>query len=284
MTLNSLTVTGASTHYYVKFVAPKRMPDNAPDADPWQETLAMACGRSGRFCSECSGAKPPQFNGSQAPHAQTAQAKRISSARHGHRQIALVRCGEAGDNARCRTPITQKIEQPARELSSVNATARKGNEAVQIPGPVAAFCFHQRSCRQICSTCHAKKCYPTASGKCALSQCKHGAKSHRFRSPECRGVGIPMSEQVKFTVPTRYGDGIWRLCCWLWPVGYSGSAITSWRCTPRPSIPSSTTSPGLRYCGGFCPIPTPGGVPVEITSPGCRLMNWLKYDTTWATL
>ncbi len=25
------------------------------------------------------------------------------------------------------------------------------------------------------------------------------------------------------------------------------------------------------------------GVPVEMTSPGCRLMNWLRYDTRCAT-
>src|SRR5439155_12613087 len=44
---------------------------------------------------------------------------------------------------------------------------------------------------------------------------------------------------------------------------------------PRPSIPSSTTSPAFRYCGGFIPKPTPGGVPVLITSPGRRVMNSL---------
>ena len=54
------------------------------------------------------------------------------------------------------------------------------------------------------------------------------------------------------------------------------SAITFWRWTPRPSMPSSIRSPALRYCGGFCPMPTPGGVPVEMTSPGMRLMNWLR--------
>ena len=27
---------------------------------------------------------------------------------------------------------------------------------------------------------------------------------------------------------------------------------------------------------GLMPMPTPGGVPVVITSPGCRLMNWLR--------
>ena len=45
-------------------------------------------------------------------------------------------------------------------------------------------------------------------------------------------------------------------------------------CWPRPSMPSSTTSPSLRKTGGFMPRPTPGGVPVEMMSPGWRLMNW----------
>ena len=46
--------------------------------------------------------------------------------------------------------------------------------------------------------------------------------------------------------------------------------------SPSPSMPSSTTSPGLRKTGvGFKPRPTPGGVPVLMTSPGSRVMNWL---------
>lgn len=47
-------------------------------------------------------------------------------------------------------------------------------------------------------------------------------------------------------------------------------------CSPNPAMPKVTTSPPCRYCCGVCPIPTPGGVPVEITSPACRLMNWLQ--------
>ena len=41
-------------------------------------------------------------------------------------------------------------------------------------------------------------------------------------------------------------------------------------------MPSSITSPAFRNVGGFIPMPTPGGVPVEMMSPGCRLMNWLR--------
>ena len=38
-------------------------------------------------------------------------------------------------------------------------------------------------------------------------------------------------------------------------------------------MPSVMTSPALRYCGvGFMPMPTPGGVPVVMTSPGSSVM------------
>src|SRR5690606_5634799 len=54
------------------------------------------------------------------------------------------------------------------------------------------------------------------------------------------------------------------------------SARTCWRWLPGPSIPNSMTSPAFRYTGGFMPMPTPGGVPVEMMSPGCSVMNWLR--------
>ena len=44
------------------------------------------------------------------------------------------------------------------------------------------------------------------------------------------------------------------------------------RCCPRPSTPSSTTSPAFRKVGGFIPMPTPGGVPVRnVARPVIRL-------------
>ena len=47
-------------------------------------------------------------------------------------------------------------------------------------------------------------------------------------------------------------------------------------CTPNPSIPKRITSPRFKYSGaGFMPMPTPGGVPVVMTSPGISVMNWL---------
>lgn len=56
-------------------------------------------------------------------------------------------------------------------------------------------------------------------------------------------------------------------------------ARMSWRCVPRRSMPSSMTSPGCSQIGGVKPMPTPGGVPVLIRSPGSSTMNWLRYQT-----
>ena len=47
---------------------------------------------------------------------------------------------------------------------------------------------------------------------------------------------------------------------------------TSVRCSPRPSMPTRMTLPDLRNTGlGLTPAPTPGGVPVLMTSPGSRV-------------
>ena len=47
-------------------------------------------------------------------------------------------------------------------------------------------------------------------------------------------------------------------------------------CSPRPAMPSFITCPAFRNTGaGFLPSPTPGGVPVKITSPGFSVMHWL---------
>ncbi len=55
---------------------------------------------------------------------------------------------------------------------------------------------------------------------------------------------------------------------------YAAFSCVRWR--PKPSISSSTTSPGLRYgFGSGWPMATPAGVPVLMTSPGYRVMNWL---------
>jgi hypothetical protein len=58
------------------------------------------------------------------------------------------------------------------------------------------------------------------------------------------------------------------------PVFYACTVVC--RCSPSRSTPNLTTWPGRKKTGGFIPIPTPGGVPVAITSPGCRVMIRLK--------
>ena len=54
--------------------------------------------------------------------------------------------------------------------------------------------------------------------------------------------------------------------------GQPAQARTSWRCSPSPPMPRRITSPGFRKTCGFCPAPTPGGVPVGMTSPGSKVM------------
>ena len=54
-------------------------------------------------------------------------------------------------------------------------------------------------------------------------------------------------------------------------------AKTVWSCSPSRSIPRRIWSPGFRNWGvGFMPMPTPGGVPVVIKSPGCKVMKRLR--------
>lgn len=50
-------------------------------------------------------------------------------------------------------------------------------------------------------------------------------------------------------------------------------ATTRWVWVPSPSIPSRMTSPPFKNTLGFCPMPTPGGVPVVMTSPGISVMK-----------
>ena len=48
-----------------------------------------------------------------------------------------------------------------------------------------------------------------------------------------------------------------------------------WRCSPSPSMPMRTSSPGFSHFGSFMPSATPAGVPVVTTSPGSSTKNWL---------
>ncbi len=59
--------------------------------------------------------------------------------------------------------------------------------------------------------------------------------------------------------------------------GFVAQASTTFCCcTPSPSTDSFMVSPTFRNTGsGLTPKPTPGGVPVAITSPACSVMKWL---------
>jgi hypothetical protein len=54
---------------------------------------------------------------------------------------------------------------------------------------------------------------------------------------------------------------------------YYCAATVCCLCVPSLSMPNSITSPTLRKVGGVMPIPTPGGVPVLMRSPGSSTMN-----------
>src|ERR1700730_5087575 len=47
------------------------------------------------------------------------------------------------------------------------------------------------------------------------------------------------------------------------------------RSVPIRLIVTSTTSPTCNQIGGFMPIAVPDGVPVAMTSPGCRVIPWV---------
>src|SRR5262245_15096347 len=60
---------------------------------------------------------------------------------------------------------------------------------------------------------------------------------------------------------------------------YAEYETTFCLCWPRPAIFSVITSPGLRNTGlGLTPRPTPGGVPVQMMSPGSNVMYWLTCE------
>ena len=54
------------------------------------------------------------------------------------------------------------------------------------------------------------------------------------------------------------------------------SATTFEFCSPKFSIDNLRVSPAFKNCCGFMTIPTPGGVPVVIISPGCNDINLLR--------
>src|ERR1700689_4616034 len=54
------------------------------------------------------------------------------------------------------------------------------------------------------------------------------------------------------------------------------------RCSPTPSTPRVTPSPAFKNFGsGFMPRPTPGGVPVMMTSPGSMTKYCEQAQTMW---
>src|SRR5471030_844945 len=53
---------------------------------------------------------------------------------------------------------------------------------------------------------------------------------------------------------------------------------------PMRDISTSIVSPGVSQTGGSRKAPTPPGVPVMITSPGCNAVNDEQYSTSFSIL
>jgi len=75
------------------------------------------------------------------------------------------------------------------------------------------------------------------------------------------------------------GD-VWKYTIYSLDLGLANSTLFTQ--LPTPSKATSTTSPSLSQSWGFLPIPTPDGVPVKITSPGSRVVPWLKNAIVFA--
>lgn len=90
------------------------------------------------------------------------------------------------------------------------------------------------------------------------------------------GKGLKRRLLPRTHIPAEIEDRM-ELECRAWPTTSTitksnvGQAIRL-SSTPIFSISTSTTSPDLRKTGGVRLKPTPGGVPVRITSPGSRVM------------
>ena len=75
-------------------------------------------------------------------------------------------------------------------------------------------------------------------------------------SPGYRRQPQPSASGVSLRIRSGYLS-LTTFCCWM----------------PSPSMPMRMISPGFRKRCGFMPMPTPGGVPVVMMSPGIRVKN-----------
>ncbi len=83
-------------------------------------------------------------------------------------------------------------------------------------------------------------------------------------------LAAPVAASSTSSAVRRVGRGVF-MACLLVRVGYRGqaSAAIGLRSVPIWSTTISQTSPGFIHTGGLRRAPTPPGVPVTITSPGC---------------
>lgn len=81
--------------------------------NPWQEALAVARSRSGRFRVGRPRAKPPKCQGRQAPDAQALEGPGTIATGDDHRQAAIIRRSKARDHAGCRASLPQGVNNRA---------------------------------------------------------------------------------------------------------------------------------------------------------------------------
>ena len=86
-----------------------------------------------------------------------------------HRQTRILRNGQTQHHARGRTPFAQGIEQPNREFTSADTTAKAHLEGLRISPTSPAFRLSSRPDCQISSTFHVTTSPPAIIANCAAA-------------------------------------------------------------------------------------------------------------------
>lgn len=95
-----------------------------------QETLALACRRSGWLRARRNRSEPPQYKGCQTLACSSAEKAGRSAKADDHRQVAILRRRKTPDHANPRAPFPQRVEQSSRKLAS--AAAKTGADFANI--------------------------------------------------------------------------------------------------------------------------------------------------------
>ena len=113
-----------------------------------QETLALACRRSGWLRARRNRSEPPQYQGCQTLACSSAEKAGRSSKADDHRQVAILRRCKTPDHANPRAPFPQRIKQSSGELASAAAKTGAADARISIIGksstvPLSLLCAPQ---------------------------------------------------------------------------------------------------------------------------------------------